>query len=67
MYYGADYDPIFPGAADYVHRILQGAKPSDLPFQRASTFRLVVNAKAAKALGLKIPESVRVRVDEVIQ
>jgi putative ABC transport system substrate-binding protein len=67
MSYGADYNTIFPRAADYVHRILQGAKPSELPFQRASTFRLVVNANAAKALGLKIPESVRVRVDEVIQ
>ena len=67
MYYGADYDVLFPKAADYVHRILQGAKPADLPFERASTFRLVVNAKAAKALGLKIPESVRVRTDEVIQ
>ena len=67
MYCGADYDVIYPLAADYVHRILQGAKPSDLPFQRASTLRLVVNAKAAKALGLKIPESLRARVDEVIQ
>lgn len=67
MYYGADYGVLFPRAADYVHRILQGAKPSDMPFERASTFRLVVNARAAKALGLKIPESVRVRVDEVIQ
>jgi putative ABC transport system substrate-binding protein len=67
MYYGADYDVMFPRAADYVHRILQGAKPADLPFERASIFRLVVNAKAAKALGLKIPESVRVRMDEMIQ
>ena len=67
MSYGADYDALFPRAADYVHRILQGAKPSELPFERASVFRLVVNAKAVQALGLTIPESVRVRVDEVIQ
>jgi putative ABC transport system substrate-binding protein len=67
MSYGADYDALFVRAADYVHRILQGAKPSDLPFERASVFRLVVNAKALNALGLKIPESVRVRVDEVIR
>lgn len=67
MSYGADYDAIFTRGADYVHRILQGAKPSDIPFERASVFRLVVNAKAMKALGLTIPESVRVRVDEVIQ
>ena len=67
MSYGAAYDAIYQRAADYVHRILQGAKPSELPFERASVFRLVVNAKAVQALGLTIPESVRVRVDEVIR
>lgn len=67
MLYGADYDAIFPRAAEYVHRILQGAKPSQLPFEQVSTLKLIVNAKAVKALGLKIPESVRARVDEVIQ
>lgn len=67
MSYAADYDAIFPRGADIVHRILQGAKPSELPFEQASVFRLVVNAKAVQALGLKIPESVRVRVDEVIR
>ena len=67
MSYGAAYDAIYPRAADYVHRILQGAKPSELPFERSSLIRLVVNAKALKALGLTIPESLRVRVDEVIQ
>lgn len=66
MSYGADYDALFPRAAEFVHRILQGAKPSELPFERASVFRLVVNAKAVKALGLTVPESLRVRVDEVI-
>ena len=67
MFYGASYDAVYSRTADYVHRILQGAKPSDLPFERASVFRLVVNAKAVQALGLKIPEALRVRVDEVIQ
>jgi putative ABC transport system substrate-binding protein len=67
MSYGADFDALFTRAADYVHRIEQGAKPSELPFEQTSVFRLVVNAKAAQALGLKIPESVRARVDEVIQ
>ena len=67
MSYAADYDALFPRAADYAHRILQGAKPSELPFEMASAFKLVLNLKAANALGLKIPESVRVRVDEVIQ
>lgn len=67
MSYGADYDALFVRGADYVHRILQGAKPSELPFEQASTFKLVLNLKAAKALGLKIPETVRARVDEVIR
>ena len=67
MSYGADYNALYARAADYVHRIEQGAKPAELPFEQASVFRLVVNAKALKALGLKIPESVRVRVDEVVQ
>jgi putative ABC transport system substrate-binding protein len=67
MSYAADYDALFPPAADYVHRILQGARPSQLPFESMSTYKLVLNVKAAKALGLKIPKSVRARVDEAIQ
>jgi putative tryptophan/tyrosine transport system substrate-binding protein len=67
MFYGAGYDAIYSRAADYVHRILQGTKPSELPFERASTFKLVLNLKSATALGLKIPETVRMRVDEIVQ
>jgi putative ABC transport system substrate-binding protein len=65
--YGADTQAVFAQAADYVHRILQGTPPSELPFQLASTFRLVLNLRTARALGLAVPESLRLRADEVIE
>ena len=48
-------------------RILHGAKPAEIPVEQLSSFRILLNLKTARALGVKIPESVRVRVDEVIE
>ncbi len=67
MSYGIDYVDQYQRAASYVDRILNGAKPSDLPVQQASKFQFVINLKAAKALGLTIPQSLLLRADTVIQ
>jgi putative ABC transport system substrate-binding protein len=66
--YGVDQvDLPFRGAAAYVDRILRGAKPGDLPVQFPTKFEMVVNRKAATALGLAIPPSILLRADEVVE
>jgi putative ABC transport system substrate-binding protein len=64
--YSADTVDNWRRAASYVDRILRGEKPSDLPVQFPTKFEMVVNRKTAKALGLAIPPSILLRVDEVI-
>ena len=67
MSYGASEFDLFRRAAGYVHRILQGTKPADLPVEQPVKFELAVNLKTAKALGLTIPESFLLLADEVIE
>jgi putative tryptophan/tyrosine transport system substrate-binding protein len=65
--YGPDSVDIYRHAASYVDRILRGTKPAELPVQVPVKFEMIVNAKTAKALGLRLPQSILLRADEVIE
>jgi putative ABC transport system substrate-binding protein len=64
--YGQDFPDIFRRSVVYVDKILKGAKPADLPVEQPTTFKLVLNLKTARALGITFPQSLILSADEMI-
>ena len=67
MSYGPSFPALFRRAADYVDKILRGAKPADMPVEQPTKFELVVNLETAQVLGVAMPQSLILRADEVIK
>jgi putative ABC transport system substrate-binding protein len=66
MAYGFNFPQMWRSAADMVGKILRGAKAGDIPMEQPTTYELAINAATARKLGIRIPESIRVRIDRVI-
>lgn len=65
--YGVSLPAMYRLAGDYVDKVLKGTKPADLPVQEPTIYEFILNLKTAKALGITIPQAVRLRADEVLE